>query len=158
MQPVDQDPFRYDMPAGSALVFCGVSSYLSPMCNDYEQQIAWAEYCRMMRALELGVPTQQSGTDLPRADRIRINDIGPVMRASGNGIELAPMRFGFPPPKPRGAPIFNFRSEGRDFAQSKRCLIPASPQRSGPGGQGQLRKLGTPESSEPPTFAYGLSC
>ena len=96
------------------------------MCNDYEQQIAWAEYCKMMQALELGVPTQQSEIDLPQADHIRINDIGPVMRASGNGIELAPMRFGFPPPKPRGAPVFNFRSEGRHFAQSKRCLIPAS--------------------------------
>ena len=96
------------------------------MCNDYEQQIAWAEYCKMMQALELGIPTQQSETDLPQADHIRINDIGPVMRASGNGIELAPMRFGFPPPKPRGAPVFNFRSEGRHFAKSKRCLIPAS--------------------------------
>ena len=51
----------------------------------------------MMQALELGVPTQQSETDLPQADHIRINDIGPVMRAIGNGIELAPMRFGFPP-------------------------------------------------------------
>jgi putative SOS response-associated peptidase YedK len=96
------------------------------MCNDYEQQIAWAEYCKMMQALELGVPTQQSEIDLPQADHIRINDIGPVMRASGNGVELAPMRFGFPPPKPRGAPVFNFRSEGRHFAKSKRCLIPAS--------------------------------
>ena len=94
------------------------SSYLSPMCNDYEQQIAWAEYCKMMQALELGVPTQQSETDLPQADHIKINDIGPVMRASGNGIQLAPMRFGFPPPKPRGAPVFNFRSEGRHFAKS----------------------------------------
>jgi putative SOS response-associated peptidase YedK len=106
--------------------FLRTSAYLSPMCNDYEQQIAWAEYCKMMQALELGVPTQQSEIDLPQADHIRINDIGPVMRPSGNGIELVPMRFGFPPPKPRGAPVFNFRSEGRHFAQSKRCLIPAS--------------------------------
>jgi putative SOS response-associated peptidase YedK len=96
------------------------------MCNDYEQQIAWTEYCKMMQALELGIPTQQSEIDLPRADHIRINDIGPVMRASGNAIELAPMRFGFPPAKPRGAPVFNFRSEGRHFANSNRCLIPAS--------------------------------
>ena len=96
------------------------------MCNDYEQQIRWAEYCRMMQALEFGMPAEQSEADLPRADHIRIGDIGPVMRASGNAVGLAPMRFGFPPPRPRAAPVFNFRSEGRRFDKSKRCLIPAS--------------------------------
>jgi putative SOS response-associated peptidase YedK len=96
------------------------------MCNDYEQHVAWAEYCRLMEALELGIPTGQSERDLPQADDIRINDIGPAMRAAGNGIELVPMKFGFPPTRPHGAPIFNFRSEGRSFAKSRRCLIPAS--------------------------------
>jgi putative SOS response-associated peptidase YedK len=38
----------------------------------------------------------------PQADDIRINDLAPVMRAAGNGIELAQMRFGFPPSNPRG--------------------------------------------------------
>jgi putative SOS response-associated peptidase YedK len=96
------------------------------MCNDYEQHIRWAEYCRMMQALELGTPAEQSETDLAQADHIRIGDNGPVMRASGNAIELAPMRFGFPPPRPRASPVFNFRSEGRRFDKSNRCLIPAS--------------------------------
>ena len=96
------------------------------MCNDYEQHIRWAEYCRIMQALELGIPTQQTELDLPQADHIRIGDIGPVMRASGNAIELTPMRFGFPPPRPKASPVFNFRSEGRRFHESKRCLIPAS--------------------------------
>jgi putative SOS response-associated peptidase YedK len=95
------------------------------MCNDYEQHIRYAEYCRMMQALELGMPERQSEVDLPQADDIRIGDFGPVMRASGNGIELTQMTFGFPP-KGRGGPVFNFRSEGRDFSDSKRCLIPAS--------------------------------
>ena len=36
------------------------------------------------------------------------------------------MRFGFPPSGPKGGPVFNFRSEGRRFDQSQRCLIPAS--------------------------------
>jgi putative SOS response-associated peptidase YedK len=35
------------------------------------------------------------------------------------------MTFGFPP-KGRGGPVFNFRSEGRRFGSSNRCLIPAS--------------------------------
>ena len=96
------------------------------MCNDYEQHIRWAEYCRMMQALELGIPTRQSEADLPQADHIKIGDIGPVMCASGNTIELTPMRFGFPPPRPKASPVFNFRSEGRRFHESKCCLIPAS--------------------------------
>lgn len=96
------------------------------MCNDYEQHVAWAEYCALMQSLELSIPAHQGEHDLPRADDIRINDIGPVMRAAGNDIELTPMRFGFPPANPKGAPVFNFRSEGRRFNNSKRCLIPAT--------------------------------
>jgi putative SOS response-associated peptidase YedK len=36
------------------------------------------------------------------------------------------MNFSFPPSNPRGGPVFNFRSEGRNFEKSNRCLIPAS--------------------------------
>ncbi len=96
------------------------------MCNDYEQHVKWREYCEMMQALALGTPAEQGEHDLPHADDIRIGDIGPVMQAAGNGIELAPMTFGFPPASPRGGPVFNFRSEGRRFEKSNRCLIPAS--------------------------------
>jgi putative SOS response-associated peptidase YedK len=96
------------------------------MCNDYEQHVTWAAYCKKMQDLALGIPPQQSAANLPQADDIRINDLGPVMRACPEGIELAPMRFGFPPASPRGGPVFNFRSEGRRFDQSNRCLVPAS--------------------------------
>lgn len=96
------------------------------MCNDYEQHVAWAEYCRLMQELELEIPAHQTELDLPQADDIKIGDLGPVMRASGNVIELAQMTFGFPPAGPRGGPVFNFRSEGRSFANSNRCLVPAS--------------------------------
>ncbi len=96
------------------------------MFNDYEQHVTWAAYCKMMQALELGIPTQQSELDLSQADDIRINDMGPVVRVAGNGVELVAMNFSFPPSGPRGGPIFNFKSEGRSFAKSNRCLIPAS--------------------------------
>ena len=35
------------------------------------------------------------------------------------------LRWGFPPPRPKSAPVINFRSEGRRFPKG-RCLIPAS--------------------------------
>ena len=95
------------------------------MCNDYEQRVAWADYCAMLRALELGLPRHQSDLDLPQADDVRIGDTAPVMRATENGIELAAMTFGFPSAG-KGGPVFNFRSEGRHFGDSWRWVIPAS--------------------------------
>jgi hypothetical protein len=47
--------------------------------QDYEQHVRWAEYRKMMQALELATPSHQSELDLPQADDIRINDVGPVM-------------------------------------------------------------------------------
>lgn len=96
------------------------------MCNDYEQHIPWAAYRKAMEQLELGIPTHQNQDDLPQADDIRVNETGPVIRAAGNGVELVPMTFGFPPSGPRGGPVFNFKSEGRRFDKSNRCLIPAT--------------------------------
>jgi putative SOS response-associated peptidase YedK len=94
------------------------------MCKDYEQHVRWAEYRQMMQALELAVPVRQGESDLPQADDVRINDDGPIMRAAGNEIELVPMSFSFPPERPRSAPVFNFRSDGRHFANSTRCVVP----------------------------------
>jgi putative SOS response-associated peptidase YedK len=79
-----------------------------------------------MTAARLGMPAQASPAQLPPADDVRVNDTAPVMRARGNVVELAPMRWGLPPGRPAGAPVFNFRSDGRPFAQSKRCLVPTS--------------------------------
>ena len=79
----------------------------------------------MMQELALRIPKHQTELDLPQADDIKINDKAPVMRAAGDGVELVPMNFSLPP-SGKGAPVFNFKSEGRHFDQSNRCLIPAS--------------------------------
>jgi putative SOS response-associated peptidase YedK len=36
------------------------------------------------------------------------------------------VNFSFAPGRPKGGPVFNFRSEGRNFSKSLRCLISAS--------------------------------
>lgn len=92
------------------------------MCNDYEQHVSHAQYQKAIAALELAGP---SGDDaaLLQADDIRIGDSGPVLRVKGNGVELVSMRFGFPPSRPKGGPIFNFKSDGRSFAESRRCVV-----------------------------------
>jgi putative SOS response-associated peptidase YedK len=96
------------------------------MCNGFEQDIAYRAYCAAMEAIEWGMPTRQSELDLPPREHVHISEIAAVMRLAANGVELAPMRFGFPPPRPKASPIFNFRSEGRRFEDSRRCLIPVS--------------------------------
>ena len=68
------------------------------MCNDYEQHIAHAQYVEALRQLELTSPSAETAADLPQADDIRIGDMGTVVRAAGNGVELVQMKFGFPPP------------------------------------------------------------
>lgn len=96
------------------------------MCNEYERKIDWDDFARTMERIELGLATEQGLADVPPAPSIRISDIGTVLRAAGNGVELAPMRFAFPPPRKGASPVFTFRSEGRSFEKSNRCLILAS--------------------------------
>lgn len=91
------------------------------MCNDYEQHVTHKQYLEAIKALELD--TTDAAAELPPADDIRIGDSGPVLRAAGNGVEIVSMRFGWPPPRPKAAPVFNFKSDGRHFDKSKRCLV-----------------------------------
>jgi len=90
------------------------------MCNDYEQHVSEAAFCAAIAALELAATDDAA---LVQADDVRIGDMGPVLRAQGNGVELVPMRFGFPPPRPKAGPVFNFKSDGRDFSDSRRCVV-----------------------------------
>lgn len=95
------------------------------MCNSYEQHVAWREYREAIDAAGLEVSSRQGEADLPQADGIRIGDLGPVVLLDRNEASLSQMRFGLPP-KGSGRPVFNFRSEGRSFAQSRRCIVPVS--------------------------------
>jgi putative SOS response-associated peptidase YedK len=126
IEPRQQAGPRLFSTAKPALASVVDRPYIREMCNDYEQHVRWGEYRKTMQNLELGISSQQTEPDLPQADDIRINDIGPVMRAADDGIELVPMTFSFPPSREGGAPVFNFRSEGRHFAKSNRCLVPTS--------------------------------
>jgi hypothetical protein len=81
----------------------------------------------MLLDLALEVPRHETELDLPQSDDVKIGDVGPVIRSTEpSTVELTQMKFAFPPPARRkGGPVFNFRSEGRHFADSHRCLIPA---------------------------------
>lgn len=96
------------------------------MCNDYEQHVAYQAYVDMMQKEALK-PKPHPGWSWRMADDIKIGDTGPAVRLDAKGEpEFADLRFGWPSPRPKAGPVFNFRSEGRSFKGSNRCLIPAS--------------------------------
>jgi len=64
--------------------------------------------------------------NLEPRDDIWPTDRAPVIRRlAGGRNEFSELRWGFPPPRPKGPPVINFRSEGRRFPVG-RCLVPAS--------------------------------
>lgn len=89
------------------------------MCNLYTQSKSVDEVVRLFRDIQMplsfpeGVPNLQ-----PR--EIRITEQAPIIRSGANGAELVTRRWSWPGPV--GKPVYNFRSEGRDFG-SGRCLI-----------------------------------
>ncbi len=54
---------------------------------------------------------------------IRIGDRFPIVTLGAEGPQLATTPWAWR--SPQGPPVFNFRSDGRSFASSLRCLIPA---------------------------------
>lgn len=96
------------------------------MCNDYERQIDWERFCAAMAAARLELPSGSTAEHLPQAEDVRVSEAAPVIVAAGNAVDLQPMVWGLPSARGKRAPVFNFRSEGRRFGESKRCLVPAS--------------------------------
>lgn len=96
------------------------------MCNDYGNEVAYAEYAEALRQLALPINAPAAPPNLePRSD-IWPTEIAPIFRRNGEGVELAQLRWGFPPSTAKGRAVINFRSEGRSFAKSRRCIVPAS--------------------------------
>src|SRR3569832_2108007 len=57
-------------------------------------------------------------------DRIRITDPAPIVHMAGDHAELRVLPWSWM--AQGGRPVFNFRSEGRRFGDSDRCLIPST--------------------------------
>jgi putative SOS response-associated peptidase YedK len=92
------------------------------MCNLYTQSKSVDEVARVFRDLRLPIGFPEGAPNLQSKD-IAITDPGPIVRAtSDGGFELVVRRWSWPGPS--GKPVYNFRSEGREFS-SGRCLIVA---------------------------------
>lgn len=92
------------------------------MCNNYRLHVP---------ANQLVAPFRDGGQvlafpgGLPNLGQTdyRIGDSAPIITLGADGPQLAMTSWGWK--GPTGKPVFNFRSDGRSFAHSVRCLIPA---------------------------------
>jgi putative SOS response-associated peptidase YedK len=95
------------------------------MCNDYRNNIPYTAYLVAFSETAIPVRFSKAAPNLQPRDDICPTDAAPVIRQTADGFEFTQLRWGFPPARPKGAPIINFRSERRRFPKG-RCLVPAS--------------------------------
>lgn len=96
------------------------------MCNDYGHRVSVEQYIEAFSDLKIPLRFPGGRPNLEPRDDIWPTEAAPVIRRDGDGATLSQIRWGFPPARPKAAPVINFRSEGRHFANSRRCLVPAS--------------------------------
>jgi putative SOS response-associated peptidase YedK len=89
------------------------------MCNLYTQTKSVDEVARIFREMQITLSFPDGIPNLEPRD-IAITDPGPIVRAAGDSYELVVRRWSWP--GPGGKPVYNFRSDGREFS-SGRCLI-----------------------------------
>jgi putative SOS response-associated peptidase YedK len=95
------------------------------MCNDYRLMVELASVIEEFEHLKIKIRFPEGRPNIEAREDIRITDTAPIVRSvdgeRGAG-ELVQRRWSWPSPTKK--PVYNFRSEGREFS-SNRCLIVA---------------------------------
>jgi putative SOS response-associated peptidase YedK len=92
------------------------------MCNEYQRYVPLGIISDQFTQLKIPLRFPEGMPNLA-ATTIRIGDIATIIRPSADepsAAELVQRPWSWPGPK--GKPVFNFRSEGREFTRG-RCLI-----------------------------------
>ena len=92
------------------------------MCSDFRLKAEVDAINRLAAELKISVAYPEGRPNIEARDDIRITDRSPILRASSlpGTYELVQRRWSWP--GPGGKPVYNFRSEGREFPNG-RCLI-----------------------------------
>jgi putative SOS response-associated peptidase YedK len=98
------------------------------MCNDYRIKVTLERLEQHIALEQVRLIFPEGRPNMEPRDDVRVTDRAPILRASPNdpgatepgAIELVQRRWSWP--GPGGKPVYNFRSEGREFT-SGRCLI-----------------------------------
>ncbi|MDP8912450.1 MAG: SOS response-associated peptidase [Pseudomonadota bacterium] len=92
------------------------------MCNEIRRNIALGNVRDDFSQLRIPLRFPEGLPNLAPLDSIRITDPTAIVRIGEDGAELVVRRWSWPGPNKK--PVYNFRSEGRQFT-SGRCLIVA---------------------------------
>ena len=95
------------------------------MCNETRRRIALGQVREDWGQTRIPLRFPEGLPNLAPLESIRITDANAIIRAAADdagGAELVVRRWSWP--GPGGKPVYNYRSEGRDFARG-RCLIVA---------------------------------
>jgi putative SOS response-associated peptidase YedK len=93
------------------------------MCNDYRLEVDVASILEDFADLKIKIDMPEGLPNVAAREDIKITDVAPIVRTGAAGRctgELINRRWSWPGQK--GRPVYNFRSEGRDFT-THRCLI-----------------------------------
>ena len=96
------------------------------MCNDYRLKVDVEAIRQDFADIQVRIRFPEGIPNMQPRDDIRITDTAPIVRAvtGESDAELVQRRWSWP--GPGGKPVYNFRSDGREFANSDgggRCLI-----------------------------------
>lgn len=95
------------------------------MCNNYKYvqppDTLVQEFSQLKIPLRFG--GEGAAPNYPPYDDIRIGQVAPIVQGSSSGVEVSLTPWSWK--SKTGNVVFNFRSDGRTFAKSDRCLIPA---------------------------------
>ena len=90
------------------------------MCNLYRIEKNPDAIRRLFEGVQMPLTFPEGVPNIEPTD-VHITDRAPVVRWNGNEAELVVRRWSWP--SPYGAPLFNMRSDGRNFPKD-RCLVP----------------------------------
>ena len=92
------------------------------MCNQHRLKAAGKEIGELFSALQAPLSYPEGQPNIEARDIIAITDRQPIVRPGADGLEMVVRPWSWKGPS--GAPVFNFRSDGRRFATPQRCAIP----------------------------------
>ena len=92
------------------------------MCNQHKLKTAVEEIGDIFSRLQAPLSYPEAVPNLEPREIIAITDRAPIVRPGDDGLELVVRPWSWKGPS--GAPVFNFRSDGRRFATASRCAIP----------------------------------
>src|SRR5262245_6738364 len=96
---------------------------IDPMCNEHRVRVDVDTIRDEFSQIKIRIEFPEGAPNLEPRDSVRITDPSPIVRLNeAGGADLVQRRWSWPD---RGKPVFNFRSDGREF-KGGRCLIISS--------------------------------